>query len=157
MSRAARKRRSPCSVRISPRAWRWKRGAFSSRSSALICRLTADWLSPRSSPARVKLPASATVKKILILSQSTASSPRRPALFGGLARRFPGGQVSFRLERSHATHTCRGHGLSINIVGDVARGEDAGDVGRGRIRLGEQVAAGLHVELPREQLGRRLV
>ena len=44
MSRAARNRRSPCSVRIRPRAWRWNSGALSSRSSALIWRLTADWL-----------------------------------------------------------------------------------------------------------------
>ena len=34
---------SPCSVRISPRAWRWKRVVPSESSSARICRLTADW------------------------------------------------------------------------------------------------------------------
>ena len=75
MSRAARNRRSPCSVRMRPRAWRWNSGAFRSRSSAETCRLTADWLSPRSSPARVKLPASATLWKMRILSQSKTGLP----------------------------------------------------------------------------------
>ena len=83
MSRAARNRRSPCSVRIRPRAWRWNSGAFSSRSRALICRLTADWLRPMSSPARVKLPASATLRTMRILSQSKATTPvRNPTPIG---------------------------------------------------------------------------
>src|SRR6056297_3536892 len=75
MSRAARNRRSPCSVSRRPRACRWNSGACNSRSSALIWRLTADWLRPRSSPARVNEPASATVKKMRTLSQSKINPP----------------------------------------------------------------------------------
>ncbi len=59
-SRAVRNSSSPCSVRIRPRAWRWNSGTLRLSSSALIWRLTADWLRFSASPAWVKLPASAT-------------------------------------------------------------------------------------------------
>ena len=56
---AVRNSSSPCSVRISPRAWRWNSETDSSCSSALTCRDTADCDRPSCSPAWVKLPASA--------------------------------------------------------------------------------------------------
>ncbi len=45
---------------VRPRAWRWNSGVEISSSSALIWRLTADWLSVSIWPAWVKLPADAT-------------------------------------------------------------------------------------------------
>src|SRR5918998_5924272 len=72
MSWAALNSTSPCSVRMRPRAWRWKSGTFRSCSRALIWRLTEDWFTPSFSPARVKFPASTTSKNNLILSQSNA-------------------------------------------------------------------------------------
>jgi len=59
-SRTVRFSASPCSVRISPRAWRWNSGTWSASSRAEIWRETADWLRLSVSPACVKLPASAT-------------------------------------------------------------------------------------------------
>jgi hypothetical protein len=47
-----------------------------------------DWLSPMSSPALVKLPASATFRKIRILSQSTAVIPAVP---GAMVRAYASG------------------------------------------------------------------
>src|SRR5215471_9648585 len=80
-SRAVRNNNSPCSVRIKPRAWRWNKGTLRLSSSALICRLTADWLRFSDSPAWVKLPASATAWKMRSLSQSITGGPssHRPA------------------------------------------------------------------------------
>ena len=60
ISRAVLNRMSPCSVSISPRAWRWNSATCRLSSRELTCRLTADWLRLRMSPACVKLPASAT-------------------------------------------------------------------------------------------------
>ena len=64
MSVAALSKCSPCSVANKPRAWRWNNGTLSSSSRPEICRRTADWLKLRTSPALVKLPASATTWKI---------------------------------------------------------------------------------------------
>src|SRR5258706_2386968 len=164
ISLAVRNSSSPCSVRIRPRAWRWNSGTVRLSSSALICPLTADWLRLSPSPAWVKLPASATERKTLSLSQSMSAFGAPPAcarpraLFGR-----PGGPGLFvcdellRLQRGHAAHAGRRDRLAEHLVGDVARGEHAGDVGRRRIRGLLDVALGAHVELALEQLGRRRV
>ena len=60
MSRTCISSSRPASVRISPRAWRWKRVVLRDSSSARICRLTADCDRFSLSPAWVRLPASAT-------------------------------------------------------------------------------------------------
>src|SRR3712207_1581710 len=91
-----------------------------------------------------------------ILSQSKAALPL-VALLRRLPRRLLRGQITFGLESGHAPHTRRGDCLSINIVADIAGRVDAGNVGGSGIRQGEEVAAGLHVELSGEQLRRRLV
>src|SRR5207237_7545215 len=110
-SRAVRNRSSPCSVRIRPRAWRWNKGTLRLSSSALICRLTADWLRLSASPAWVKLPASATAWKTRSLSQSMGElmtmSLRRAA-----HAELGGGEEFFGFERSHAAHTRGCHGLA---------------------------------------------
>src|SRR5712675_1900636 len=122
-SRAVRNRSSPCSVRIRPRAWRWNKGTLRLSSSALICRLTADWLRLSPSPAWVKLPASATERKTLSLSQSMSAFGAPPAcarpraLFGR-----PGGPGLFvgdellRLQRGHAAHAGRRDRLAEHLV-----------------------------------------
>src|SRR5262249_29092385 len=150
---------SPCSVRISPRAWRWKSETPSSDSSAETCRETADCDSPSCSPAWVKLPASAAAWKTLSLSQSIGrnfllsreggnSLGRRPIL-GMRGQEMPG------LERGHAALPGRGDRLAVDIVSHIAGGEDAGHRGRGRVRRGFDVARGLHVKLPGNELRRR--
>src|SRR3954468_21386579 len=132
---AVRKRRSPCSVRISPRAWRWNSETLSSVSSALTWRDTADCDRPRCSPAWVKLPASAAAWKTFSLSQSIAlnrcvaaalspsrqggeatSSLRRHGRFGFAV----GGEKFLHFQRGHAALTGGGHRLAVDVVGDVA-------------------------------------
>src|SRR5262245_47950598 len=146
-------RSSPCSVRISPRAWRWKSETPSSCSSAETCRETADCDSPSCSPACVKLPASAAAWKTFSLSQSMLICARP------LLRRYRRlslalqGEKALGLERRHAALAGSGYGLSIDVVGHVAGREDARHRGRRRERRGLDVARGLHVQLPCEQLG----
>src|SRR5215203_6704559 len=113
----------------------------SSDSSAETCRDTADCESPSCSPAWVKLPASAAAWKTLSLSQSMINFLPFPKgaggnrLFGSDARICLAvlSEKTNRLERGHAAHPGRGHGLAIDIVGDVAGRENARDRGRGRI------------------------
>src|SRR6266436_5769563 len=125
-SRAVRNNNSPCSVRMRPRACRWKSGTLRLSSSALICRLTADWLRLSASPAWVKLPASATAWNTRNLSQSIAivlafREPARPAptqlLFGRPGRRsmLLGSEELLRLERRHAAHPGRGYRLTEHL------------------------------------------
>jgi len=56
---AARRSRSPCPVRMRPRARRWNSGTFKSCSRTFSRRLTADWPRPRDSPAWVNDSAAA--------------------------------------------------------------------------------------------------
>src|SRR5438309_10289292 len=122
-----------------PRACRWNSGTLRLSSSALIWRLTADWLRFSASPAWVKLPASATAWNTRNLSQSIPSPKRRRAEWphpspsagslGGseLSLDFAGGKELLGLERRHAAHAGGRHRLAENLVLDVARGIDAGD------------------------------
>jgi hypothetical protein len=73
-SLAARARRSPAGVRATSRGRRTNRAWPSRCSRALTCQLTAAWLTPRASAARVKLFRRAAASKI------------RMALSGRLAR-----------------------------------------------------------------------
>src|SRR5690606_18527898 len=66
-------------------------------------------------------------------------------------------EEALRVHRRHAAGAGRGDGLAIDRILHVARGEHALDVGRGRARLGQDVAALVHVELAAKQLGVRLV
>src|SRR3954470_25013473 len=149
ISLAVRNRSSPCSVRMRPRAWRWNSGTVRLSSSPLICRLTADWLRFSASPAWVKLPASATARNTRSLSQSMADPPvprissPSASLFGSGAC-FVMGEELLRLERAHAAHAGGGHGLTKDLVLDVAGREDAGDVGRRRIRRRHDIALAVH-------------
>src|SRR5262249_30827369 len=148
-------RSSPCSVRMSPRAWRWNSDTPSSCSSADTCRDTADCDRPSCSPAWVKLPASAAAWKTLSLSQSMGICARGKASLRGpgrprLALR---GEEAFGFERCHAALTGGGYRVAVDVIGNVAGGEHAGHRGRGRERRGLDVARGLHIDLPYEQLG----
>src|SRR5262249_55014011 len=147
------RRSSPCSVRMSPRAWRWNSDTPSSCSSADTCRDTADCDNPSCSPAWVKLPASAAAWKTLSLSQSmlierSLSFCRHRWLCLAL-----GGQEALGFERGHAALAGGGHRLAVDVVGDVASGEDPWHRGGGRERRGLDVAGGLHPHLRDEQLG----
>src|SRR5579871_1933014 len=173
-SRAVRNSSSPCSVRIRPRAWRWNSGTLRLSSSALIWRLTADWLRFSPSPAWVKLPASATDRKTRSLSQSIPLPSRSTRLVSTRASFCRGAvptalfgcpdgprllerEEALGLERAHAAHAGGGDRLAEHLVLDVARREHAGHVGRRRIRRRADVALGVHVELAAKQLGRRRV
>ena len=148
---------SPCSVRMSPRAWRWNSETPSSCSSADTCRDTADCERPRCSPAWVKLPASAAAWKTLSLSQSMLSCTflrGHSAAEGGFAfaqRR----KEALGLERRHAALSGGGNRLPIDVVSDVAGGEYARHRGGGRERRGADIARQLHLDLSDEQLGSR--
>src|SRR5882672_9764338 len=170
ISLAVRNSSSPCSVRIRPRAWRWNSGTVKLSSSALIWRLTADWLRFSPSPAWVKLPASATARNTRSLSQSIPLPPRSALprafvlvrfscrLFGRAdGARLLRGDEFLGLERTHAAHARRRDRLTEYLVLDVARREHARNIGRGRIRRGPDIALGIHVERAAEQLGRRRV
>src|SRR6266545_4510854 len=145
---------SPCSVRMSPRAWRWNSETPSSCSRADTCRDTADCESPSCSPACVKLPASAAAWKTLSLSQSMLMCALEPLLRRDRRLRFPlQGEEALGFERCHAPLPRSGHRLAVNIVGDVAGGEHARHRSRRREQRGLDVARGLHIQLPNEQLG----
>src|SRR5262245_14454991 len=141
---------------MSPRAWRWNSDTPSSCSSADTCRDTADCDNPSCSPAWVKLPASAAAWKTLSLSQSmlierSLSFCRHRRLCLAL-----GGQEALGFERGHAALAGGGHRLAVDVVGDVASGEDPWHRGGGR-ECGLDVARRLHLHLPDEQLGGRRV
>ena len=75
---------------------------------------------------------------------------------GGFVEQVETGEMALGVERGHATHACGGHRLAIDVVGNVARRVHAGDVGRGRVGRGLDVAGGLHLDLVLEQLSLRL-
>src|ERR1700688_5321643 len=85
------------------------------------------------------------------------SSVLCPPLFGRGAMFGVGGEETFGFERRHAAKACGGNGLAINLVGDVAGGEQAGHRGGGGVRRGLDVAGRLHLDLACDQLGRRRV
>jgi hypothetical protein len=67
-------------------------------------------------------------------------------------------EIFVRIERSHASGSGGGDGLTIHVIGDVASGEDPGHAG-GRCRavaaaLDDDVAVA-HLELAREDAGVR--
>ena len=62
--------------------------------------------------------------------------PVHPAAYSAAsADRLRLGEELLGLERRHAAQAGGGHRLAEDLVGDVAGGEDAGNAGRGRIRL----------------------
>jgi hypothetical protein len=63
-------------------------------------------------------------------------------------------QEAFGFERRHASDAGGGDRLAIDIVGDVAGREHAGDRGRGRERRDLHIARRLHLELAHHQFGR---
>src|SRR5581483_2723399 len=147
-----------------PRAWRWNSATLRLSSSELICRLTADCERFSVSPAWVKLPASATAWKILSLSQSIMdcpfygpgerhNAPSGPTSFrrlGGLM--LVGGEETLGLQRRHAAHAGGGHRLAEHLVLHVAGGEHAGNLGRGAVRLGEEITFVVERQLALEEL-----
>src|SRR5215469_5069515 len=143
-------RSSPSSVSVSPRACRWKSGVAISSSSALPCRLTADWLSVSIWPACVKLPAEATAWKIRSLSQSISLSLRRWTLMR--AR-----QKALGLKLRHAAHAGGRHCLPENPVLHVTGGKDAWHARARRIGRRADVAFAIHVELTAKNFGCRRV
>src|SRR5579883_3627869 len=126
-----------------------------------------------SSPAWVNEPASAAAWKMRSLSQSIISprpdcvcrisamfgtspgpvaSPARERAdrggplrlsFGGLPHLRQAREPAFGLERRHAAEPGGGHRLPVDVVGDVAGGEDAFDAGRRRTRRGLDIAVRL--------------
>ncbi len=73
MRSAARRRRSPASVRETPRASRRNSGTPSRSSSRLIWMLTADWVRWSAAAPRVTLPWRATARKVRSRSLSSAA------------------------------------------------------------------------------------
>src|SRR5206468_5529302 len=74
-------------------------------------------------------------------------------------RRSPrAGSVALRLEeplgvdRGHTASACGRDGLAVNVVGDVARGEDPRRFGAGRAGLGDQIPGRIHGKLALEEV-----
>src|ERR1044072_8006548 len=106
----------------------------------------ADWDRCSFPAAWVNDPASAAAWKIRNLSQSsdTLFTPQK-SLCGFSSFRRDGdvqmsGQVALGFERGHAAHAGGSDRLPEGIVGDIAGGEHALDIGRRRIRRGPEVA-----------------
>src|SRR5690606_10889878 len=112
------------------------------------------WCRPRCSPAaRVYLRGAIPDAKPLHTLPELLWP--RFQLFRGFGDMQMSGQEAFGLQCGHAAHACRGDRLAEDVVGDVARGEDARYVGRGRIRRGPEIAVRLHAELVGKELRRR--
>src|SRR5947199_3070079 len=160
---AVRNKRSPCSVRIRPRAWRWNSETASSCSSALTWRETADCDRPSCSPACVKLPASAAAWNTFSLSQSISVKPsldRAIVLLPLFCRRAIAGaecEETFGLEGCHAAEAGGRDRLPVGFVSDVARGKQARYRGGGRIRRHLHIAGRFQLDLAFHQFGRRRV
>src|SRR5262249_33098975 len=77
--------------------------------------------------------------------------------FGRGADLDPCRQIALGLERGHTALPGGGDRLAVDVVGNVAGGEHAGDGGRGRMRRNLDVAGGLHAYLAGEKLGCRRV
>src|SRR6266702_9007825 len=127
---------SPCSVRMSPRAWRWNSETPSSDSSADTCRDTADCERPSCSPAWVKLPASAAAWKTFSLSQSMLMCARPLLRRDRRLCLALQGKEALGLKRRHAALAGCGYGLPIDVVGHVAGREYPRHRGRRRERRG---------------------
>src|ERR1700754_13154 len=162
---AVRNSRSPCSVRIRPRAWRWNSETASSCSSALTWRETADCDRPSCSPACVKLPASAAAWNTFSLSQSISVNPSldRAIVFLPLSlfcrRAIAGAQCkeTFGLERCHAAEASGRDRLPVGLVSDVAGGKQSRYRGGGRVRCHLHIAGGFQFDLVFHQFSRRRV
>ncbi len=161
-------RRGPLQARRPERGRRRRRSRRGPRGSAAA--------RPRAGPARAGGRGRA---RGAVSASACAAPPRRDRRgrstlgpFGGLARPrplraearsgrsrmpFARGEPALRVERGHGTASGGGDGLAVRVVDDVAGGEDALDVGRGRARLGHQVPGLVVVELVEEQLRVRVV
>src|SRR5262245_5133739 len=84
-----------------------------------------------------------------------------PAMQFPLLGRFPyvflRGEPFFNLERRNAAHAGGSYGLSVNVVGHIARSIDARNGGCRRAALGDDVARRVERQLIDEELGRGLV
>ena len=67
------------------------------------------------------------------------------------------GEEALGVEGGGAAGAGRGDRLAVGVVDDVARGEDAGQVGPGGGRIDLEVALVVQVELALEELGARVV
>src|SRR5438309_12129349 len=89
---------------------------------------------------------------IWIAYSTSAFSPRQERSGGRGSLEFRFGQELLRIERGHATRPRRRHRLPVDLVHDVAAGEDAGDVGAGGAGLDLDIAVRIERELALEQL-----
>ena len=60
-------------------------------------------------------------------------------------------QIPFTINRRHATTSGGGDCLAVDVVLDIAAGEDAGDVGPGTL-AGDKIAVLVHFNLSLEEL-----
>jgi hypothetical protein len=67
------------------------------------------------------------------------------------------GEPALGVKCSHAAITGGRHSLSIDVVGDIASGEDSGYARGGGARLLNEVAVAIHVEHPLEESSCRVV
>ena len=64
------------------------------------------------------------------------------------------GKEFFGIQRGHAAHSGAGDGLAVDVVGQVAGREDAGDGGAGGAGLDLHIAAVVQLQLVLHQFGR---
>src|SRR5579863_432641 len=88
---------------------------------------------------------------------TTSWSPLADLLRLGVAELVVGagvvflGQETYRLQRRHAAHPRGGDRLPVDVVGDVAGGIDALDLGRGPARSHLQIPGLVHLQLALEE------
>src|SRR5579883_2798507 len=118
--------------------------------------LSQSIISPRPDRVRRVSAIFGTPAGYLALSARDAADRSGPLRsFGGLPHLRQAREPAFGLERRHAAEPGGGHRLPVDVVGDVAGGEDAFDAGRRRTRRGLDIAVRLQNQLPAHQVARR--
>ena len=69
---------------------------------------------------------------------------------------FLRGEPALGVEGGHSSHSSRGDRLPVDVIDDVAGGEDAGDVRRSPV-VRDEVTRLVVIELVEEELGVRIV
>src|SRR3954453_5307637 len=129
-------------------SWSWRarsvRSALSWKCSGRCLRNSS---SPGSTRSIHRATDAATPETLYLGGFRTRRRQRRPRM--ALER----GQEALRVEGGHAARPGRRDRLAVGAVLHVSRGEHTWDVGLGRARLRDQVAARVMIELLEEELG----
>src|SRR5690606_37190394 len=85
-------------------------------------------------------------------SRRPFSANFQTASFSRFAVHLQAGKVSLGVQGSHTAKAGRGNGLAVDIISNVAGGEDPEQAGAGRARLRPEIAVRLLLQLSGEEL-----